>query len=57
MMNEKVGITWFLIYDNIVIFRIYAVPIGNFSGWLKVVSLIVMDRDGSRSLRAAKSLR
>ena len=32
-------------------------PIGNFSGWLKVVSLIVMDRDGSRSLKAVNSLR
>ena len=32
-------------------------PIGNLSGWLKVVSLIVMNRNGSRSLRAANSVR
>ena len=36
---------------------VYAVPIGNSPGWLKVVSLIVMNRNGSRSLRAANSLR
>ena len=33
------------------------VPIGNSPGWLKVVLLIVMDKEGSRSFRAAKSLR
>ena len=31
--------------------------IGDSPGWFKVVSLIVMDRDGSKHLRAAKSLR
>ena len=32
-------------------------PIGNSPGWLKVVSLIVIDKDGSRSVRTVKSLR
>ena len=41
------GIAWFFIDDNIEIFP----------RRLKVVSLIVMDSDGSRSLRAANSLR
>ena len=35
----------------------YIDPIGNSSGWLKVVSLIVMDKEGSRILRAANSSR
>ena len=35
----------------------YEVPIGNSPGWLKVVSLIVMNKEGSRILRAANSLR
>ena len=56
VMDEKAGITWFLIDDNVE-FSVYVVPIGNSPGWLKVVSLILMDRDESRSLRAVKSLR
>ena len=55
-MDKTAGITWFLIDDNIK-FSVYTVPIGNYPGWLKVVSLIVMDRDGSRSLRTTNSLR
>ena len=38
-------------------FSVYEVPIGNYPGWLKVVSFIVMDKEGSRILRVANSLR
>ena len=31
--------------------------VDNSPGWLKVVSLIVIDKDGSRSVRTVKSLR
>ena len=38
-------------------FSVCEVPIGNSPGWLKVVLLIVMNKEGSRRFRVAKRVR